>query len=168
MKTTKIILWVVVAAIVVALGFLLFMPKGGGSQGIENVGSDGVRAAQDRGATVLDVRTSSEYNAGHIPGAELVEEGTYETALANADRNKEYVVYCATGNRSSVVVDWMKANGFKNIKHLNEGIVSWDGDLAGGNESGQSESAAAGSGVHSELVAPKDGVPVVVEFATNT
>lgn len=168
MKATKIILWAVVAVVVVALGFLLFMPKGGGSQGIENVGSDGVRAAQKRGATVIDVRTASEYNAGHIPGAVLVEEGTYQTALADADRSKEYVVYCATGSRSVAVVDWMKANGFKNIKHFNEGIVTWDGDLAGGNESGQSEAETAGEGIHSKLVAPKDGVPVVVEFATNT
>lgn len=166
MKPTKIILWVVVAILAVVIGYMLFMPKNGAQQGFANVDSNGVRQAQKRGATVLDVRSESEYNAGHIPGAQLVADGTYAQALANADRNKEYVVYCATGSRSTVVVDWMKANGFKNVKHFNQGIVSWDGDLAGGSEAGQAEGAS--SALHSSLVAPKNGVPVVVEFATNT
>lgn len=165
MNAKRVILWGVVAALVVVIGVLLFLPKGGNTVGFSNVDSQGLRAAQQRGATVLDVRTESEYNAGHIPGAELVAEGTYAQALANADRNKEYVVYCATGSRSSVVVEWMKANGFKNVKHFNAGIVSWDGDIIGGSAAGQ---AAGSDGLKSELVAPKNGVPVVVEFATNT
>lgn len=149
---------------------------------IQNVDSAGLIAAQKKGATLLDVRTGVEYMDGHIAGAVLVEEGTYASALADATRDDAYIVYCRTGNRSSEVVNWMKANGFKNIYHLDRGIVSWTGELVPGIEPGTPdfdievapEPQAPQQGQANpdvsdiELIAPVDGKPVLVQFSTTT
>lgn len=187
---------IVVATVAIVLS-LLFLKQPEKANAIVDVDSDGLRQAQARGAVVVDVRTQQEYLEGHIPGAVLVEEGTYASAMASVDKNQEYVIYCRTGNRSLEVVNWMAANGFTNIKHLNLGITHWDGELATGLEaSGGSEptlpedpskkapnndpvsgpnepensfgSITTADVSNIDLLAPKDGVPVIVQFSTTT
>lgn len=76
---------------------------------------------------ILDVRTPEEFAAGHIDGAVNldVQSRDFEKGLRALDRNKTYLVYCRTGNRSRRAVIAMEALGFRSVFHLNEGIVKW-------------------------------------------
>ena len=68
--------------------------------------------ADQRQATVIDVREPSEYVAGHVPGAELVPMGQLSARLGEIDRNRPVYVVCATGNRSAAMADLMIASGY--------------------------------------------------------
>ena len=76
---------------------------------------------------ILDVRTPEEFAEGHIDGAvnRDVQSRDFEKRLRTLDRNKSYLVYCRTGNRSRQAILAMEALGFRAIFHMNEGIVKW-------------------------------------------
>ena len=78
---------------------------------------------------LLDVRTPSEYEASHIEGAVLLDfnSGSFSSELDLLDKNKTYLVYCRTSNRSGQAVDVMKDLGFMEVYDLNGGIVAWEG-----------------------------------------
>lgn len=82
----------------------------------------------DKGEVVsLDVRSVSEYGAGHIAGAQNVDfyGSTFEEEIKKLDRNAHYIVNCLSGGRSGKTVEMMKALGFKDAKNLVGGITAW-------------------------------------------
>lgn len=76
---------------------------------------------------ILDVRTPSEYNAGHIDGATNVNynDSDFVEQLNKLDKTNMYLLYCATGNRSSKALKKMKELGFTKIYHLKKGYSGW-------------------------------------------
>ncbi|MDQ7051918.1 MAG: rhodanese-like domain-containing protein [candidate division KSB1 bacterium] len=76
---------------------------------------------------VLDLRTPPEYAAGHLPSAELLNfyDPRFIQEIQQLDRNKTYLYYCATGNRSSSVTEIMQHLGFKKAYHVYQGITTW-------------------------------------------
>lgn len=74
---------------------------------------------------ILDVRTVSEYEDGHIEGAILIPVQEIEDRLDELSKKDEILVYCRTGNRSSTAIDIMQADGFTKIYHMNRGITAW-------------------------------------------
>ena len=79
------------------------------------------------GLMVLDVRTAAEYDESHISGALNMPVQELEGRLSELDSSAEYLVYCRTGNRSSVAVQLMKAAGFDKVYHMSRGITAWIG-----------------------------------------
>lgn len=81
----------------------------------------------DLNPLILDVRTPGEYNAVRIDGSVLI---PVQVLGQNLDRLAEYkdepvLVYCATGNRSTVASKILIDNGFKRIFNLRHGIKDW-------------------------------------------
>ncbi|ADJ26302.1 Rhodanese domain protein [Dehalogenimonas lykanthroporepellens BL-DC-9] len=77
---------------------------------------------------LLDVRTPSEFAAGHIEGAVLLDfnSGNFQAEAEKLDKNKRYLVYCRTSNRSGQAVNLMKNLGFMEVYDLDGGIVAWE------------------------------------------
>ena len=77
---------------------------------------------------VIDVRTSVEFAEGHIKGAINIDyyRQTFSDEIGNLDRDKTYLVYCRTGNRSTNALHKIEELGFKEIYHLSDGIVTWN------------------------------------------
>jgi rhodanese-related sulfurtransferase len=78
---------------------------------------------------ILDIRTPGEYNNSRINGA--ININFYDTSFAEnlqkLDKNKTYFVYCRSGNRTGQSMRLFSSLGFKDIYHLNRGIVDWTG-----------------------------------------
>lgn len=74
---------------------------------------------------ILDVRTQGEYDDSHIEGALLIPIVELEGRLDELSKDKEILVYCRTGNRSSNAVNILEKNGFIKIYHMNNGINAW-------------------------------------------
>jgi len=76
---------------------------------------------------LLDVRTPGEFRSERIGGAVLVDynSSTFRAEMAALDRGKTYLVYCRTGNRSTGALKVMREEGFRNVYHLEGGIVKW-------------------------------------------
>lgn len=71
-------------------------------------------------STVIDVRTAEEFAGGHVKGARNldVQNGDFEAALADLDKEAPYSVYCRSGNRSATAVEMMRNAGFTNVVDL--------------------------------------------------
>lgn len=67
------------------------------------------------GATIIDVRTSSEYSGGHIKGSKNIPLQSLQSKLNSLDTNKTYIVCCASGARSSSAKRVLESNGFENV-----------------------------------------------------
>ena len=74
---------------------------------------------------ILDVRTQTEYDDGHIEGAILIPHTELADRLDELDKGDEILVYCRTGNRSTTAMEILGENGFTNVYHMNEGITTW-------------------------------------------
>ncbi len=126
----KLIFWIIGAVVLVGLGVMLFTPQGAG--GTANVDSAKMQDLVAQGVRIIDVRTSGEYEAGHIPTAENVPVNEFTTAAAAWDPNQPVAVYCATGSRSVSAVQALEQLGFSEVYHLNAGMVTWNGDVERG------------------------------------
>lgn len=76
---------------------------------------------------ILDVRTSSEFQDGHIEGALSIDVNlpSFSEELEQFDRNATYLVYCRSGNRSRTALAIMEDLGFTRVYHLTNGITEW-------------------------------------------
>ncbi|PID31254.1 hypothetical protein CR983_01990 [Candidatus Saccharibacteria bacterium] len=73
----------------------------------------------DSGAKLLDVRTPSEYAAGHADVAELWPLQALEKGeLPDVDPATKLYVYCRSGNRSSQATKILRDNGYRNVVDL--------------------------------------------------
>jgi len=66
-----------------------------------------------KGAVIVDVRTPQEYKQKHIKGAiNLPIEEIMQGHLKKLPKNKEIVVYCRTGSRSSASAKVLREKGW--------------------------------------------------------
>src|SRR5258706_6027351 len=83
---------------------------------------------KDKKGTVLDVRTAKEFEAGHIPGAVNIDVNSpeFEKKVAELDKDKPYLVHCASGVRSVRACEKMNRMDFKQLINLQGGIKAWE------------------------------------------
>lgn len=133
-------------------GFLAWMgaTEGGGSTApassysIDNVDIDRrvdadtiLETLDDMSFNLVDARSGSEYDAGHIPGAVSVDwmrnvsEGTLlpDSELAalypSLELDKTVVSYCQTGSRASVTYVVLRALGFSDVRLYDGSWSEW-------------------------------------------
>ena len=76
-------------------------------------------------AAVIDVRTPDEVATGHLHGSINIDiQGAdFESQMNQLDKAKNYVVYCHSGRRAGLAIEWMQKNGFTG-KLYNAGSVA--------------------------------------------
>lgn len=82
---------------------------------------------------ILDVRTSVEYESGHIPNAILIPNETITDKNPDLlpDKNAEILIYCRSGNRSAQAAKKLNALGYTNVYDFG-GIIDWPYDTISG------------------------------------
>lgn len=92
---------------------------------------DLVRLLADESADVLllDVRTQAEFDQGHIAGAVLSPYDALETMFREQDKSKPIIVYCRSGNRSSIALRTLSSMGYTNVSDFG-GINRWRGSFS--------------------------------------
>ncbi|MDZ4783422.1 MAG: MBL fold metallo-hydrolase [Planctomycetia bacterium] len=75
-------------------------------------------------ATLLDVRARTEYESGHIAGAEHHFLGTLLRNLDRLDRNKPVIAQCLGGGRSAVATSILQRAGF-DTTNMQGGYRAW-------------------------------------------
>lgn len=79
-------------------------------------------------AQILDVRTSEEFESGHIDNAKNTDwfSADFEKSTANLDKTKPIFVYCKAGGRSAKASDKLAQLGFTQIYDLDGGFLKWE------------------------------------------
>ncbi len=73
---------------------------------------------------LLDVREPHEYAICNLGGL-LIPLNDLPKRIGELDPNRETVVHCRSGARSAKAVEFLRANGFKDVKNLAGGILAW-------------------------------------------
>ena len=76
---------------------------------------------------LLDCREKTEYDTVHIAAATLLPMSEMQARVAEleAHKNREIVVHCHHGGRSLRVTNWLRQQGFPNVKSMSGGIDEW-------------------------------------------
>ncbi len=76
---------------------------------------------------IIDVRSSGEFNAGHIPHAQHIPfwQSFTSDALDNNARQDDLILYCEHGPRAGIAKFAYTLAGFKNIRYVQGHMTSW-------------------------------------------
>ncbi len=74
---------------------------------------------------VLDVRTETEWDAGHIEGAHHIHGGTLEERYAEVPKDRAVAVVCGSGYRASIASSFLKREGYTDVANVLGGMAAW-------------------------------------------
>ena len=74
---------------------------------------------------IVDVRGKTEFEEGHVEGAENVFVGTLPQNLDKISKEKQVVIHCQSGDRSAIAYSVLRRNGFSNVKNYSGGMKEW-------------------------------------------
>ena len=80
------------------------------------------------GAVLVDVRSKSEYNSGHIDGAKLLPVESINVSNAKeviASKDTAVIVYCRSGARSASAAKVLEGLGYTNVYNLGA-MSNWE------------------------------------------
>jgi rhodanese-related sulfurtransferase len=74
---------------------------------------------------IIDVRSESEWNKGHIEAAELLP--LPEVLLKDVDlpKKEKIIVTCRVGYRGNIGASYLQMHGFTNVHNLAGGMLAW-------------------------------------------
>lgn len=77
---------------------------------------------------LIDVRSPQELSEGSIPGHTMINfyEPDFMNKINELDRDKTYLLYCRSGNRSGQACGLMANLGFNKLFNLIGGIGAWN------------------------------------------
>ncbi len=86
-----------------------------------------VKALLDRGEQVLllDVREQFEYELCRLDQSRLIPLGQLPGRIGELEKDKEIIVYCHVGVRSTQAVAFLRRAGLSNARNMKGGIDAW-------------------------------------------
>ncbi len=79
----------------------------------------------DNPPILIDVRTVNEWESGHIKGSINIPLNQIKERISEIPKDKELVVQCASGYRSSIALSLIEKQNLSNISDLVGGISAW-------------------------------------------
>lgn len=121
----------------VVLMLIIILAAGCSSNAAKIEKIDGVEVSIDRALTmwqnktaiIIDVRTPAEYQEGHIPDVANIPLDQLNTRMAEVPKDKNVLVICRSGKRSSQATTLLRNNGFSNVYNVTEGMNGWKGPV---------------------------------------
>src|SRR5690625_65052 len=74
---------------------------------------------------VIDVRGETDYKTNGIEGVDNVFVGTLEDNLDKISKDKQLVIHCQSGFRSTIACSLLRRNGFTKVKDFSGGMKEW-------------------------------------------
>lgn len=74
---------------------------------------------------VLDVRSDSEWQEGHIPTARHIYVPDLDEKLDLLDRSAPVATYCGSGYRASIAASILEQNGFSQVYNVPGSMTAW-------------------------------------------
>lgn len=77
---------------------------------------------------LVDVREDEEVALGMIPGAKHIKMMEIPNCMNELEREKEYIIICRSGARSSNVCHFLQEQGYK-VRNMVGGMLEWKGSV---------------------------------------
>lgn len=78
-------------------------------------------------AVIIDVRSDREWDKSRIPGAIHIPLSELKDRMDELKSfgNKQLIMQCAVGGRSSKAVEILQQAGFTDVSNMNGGLIAW-------------------------------------------
>ncbi len=83
----------------------------------------------DLGIHVLDVREPAEYQIARIKNVPLLPLSELPQRFTELDPSRTYYIHCKVGVRSLHALEFLRSQGFKNLKSVKGGIAAWSSEI---------------------------------------
>ena len=115
--------------VVLVLGFFVYNKIFSNVPSISS--KESMELLSDKNYEFLDVRTESEYASGHIPNSIHIPLQEIQGRILELEniKDKNIIVYCRSGARSSMASKSLLKNGY-NVFNLTGGILGWEGEIS--------------------------------------
>ena len=81
-------------------------------------------ASQDKDLVIIDVRTRSEYNRGHIPAALNLQGAQLRSHLSELPSTTKVAIVCQSGGRSQLACEGLRRD-FHGLLNVDGGTAAW-------------------------------------------
>jgi adenylyltransferase/sulfurtransferase len=81
------------------------------------------------GIKVIDVREPNEHQIAHINGATLLPLSQLAQRVAELNPDQVYYIHCKMGGRSMKALEFLRQQGFKDLKSVAGGITAWSNEI---------------------------------------
>lgn len=129
---TKIIVIIIIFAVLTVILSGVLDSKPGSSKMSKNVTVISPETAQQKISDnpkilIIDVRTKGEYSQGHLPKAKNIPLSSLEEHFTKnpINKDKEIILYCASGNRSRTAGKKLEKLGYTQIYDIMGGYNAW-------------------------------------------
>lgn len=102
--------------------------QGGKTVASRQVAPSDVAKRIDAGSSVIDVRSTAEWRAGHVVGSQHVPLGRLIAHMTDKPRSLPVVLLCESGSRSAIGASLLSAAGFTDVTNVIGGIAAWRRD----------------------------------------
>jgi rhodanese-related sulfurtransferase len=124
-----------ILVVIICLGFVLTSQSDPDSKHITAISAKEAaelidKHDEERGFVILDIRTPGEFKSGHLAESVLIDfySQTFAENLSRLNKEKTYLIYCRSGNRSSKSLEIFKKLKFQKVYHMASGIRSWQSE----------------------------------------
>ncbi len=120
-------IWLIIAAVVSGIVFILPTITKLFSRGKEVGTAGAVHLINRRDAVIIDVREPNEFKAGRIPNARNVTLAKIEEGAKGLEKfkSKPVLLVCQTGARSGQALRTLQKQGFTEVVALAGGMNAW-------------------------------------------
>lgn len=114
--------WIFIVLVVVV--FFYFRTRT--AKGVKNISTNDLKAIlKSKDKQFIDVRTPGEYKARHIPEFKNIPLDQLPGKIQTLKSDKDIVVICQSGMRSSRAASILAKAGFQNVYNVKGGMSRW-------------------------------------------
>lgn len=79
---------------------------------------------------IIDVREVYEYETGNI-GVQNIPMGEVPGRVSELTefKDQELIIHCRSGGRSGQIANFLRAQGFSNVRNLTGGMLAWKAEI---------------------------------------
>ncbi len=82
---------------------------------------------ENKSISIIDVRGPEEVAEGKVPGAYNLPVNELQGRMNELDKDKEHIIVCRSGGRSSMASMVLKSNGYS-VLNMTGGMLEWTGE----------------------------------------
>ena len=112
---------------IVSIILLLLLTAGVSAAAVVPLSTKDAKTLMDKAPNlyILDVRTPEEYRQTRMKNSVLIPDYDLEKRIKEVPINRPILVICAVGARSKQASELLVSKGYKEVYHLNNGLVGW-------------------------------------------
>ena len=114
-------------AMVSAIVFASGCAMAGEKAGVNEISQQELISSPPENVLVLDVRSTREFEGGHVPNAVNIPHTELASRLAEleAESDRPIVVYCRSGHRAGLATSVLQEAGYTDLHHLTGDMMGW-------------------------------------------